>query len=358
MIRVYEPTTGPNQRNYILDCVDTNSYTFHGKYIQLFEEALSRFIGVKHVITTFNGSVSLYMMYKAYGLEGRFVVAPTMTYAATISQLCLVGAKPYLIDCDDHFQMDLNILEDVAKTFYPYAVICPQLYADAPQMNDLVKIADKYNMLLLEDSAEAFGCRDENLKHIGTFGEAASFSFFANKIITSGGEGGCVVTNNDKVANWMRNFKNQNNIGGYRHSGPASNFRMTNIQAACGLSQLEIINQILFRKQAIAHFYREKLPELSPLVPKIYYSSEWLNILKIPENHTYETLNLYCSVKGIETRPIFTPIHLMNFPISSYPQLFNMAEKAYKEYFIVPSGPDLSNDELYYIVDCLKNIPK
>jgi perosamine synthetase len=273
-----------------------------------------------------------------------------MTYVATVSQSILAGYEPILIDCDSNFQMDLNKLEDACKTFGGVKILLlPQLYADTANIREVIRLCDKYNLTLLEDSAEAFGCKTMD-KHLGTFGLAGSFSFFANKIITCG-EGGCIVTDDDILAEKLRLFKNQANIGYYRHDGAGSNFRMTNIQAAIGLAQLEEIDFILEQKALIAAAYRAKISKkVQAVVPQNAKSSEWMPVFKLPYNVNYLDFDRHCKQNDIETRPGFMPVHLMD----GFRQLkrtdLSMCESMVDRYFILPCGPTLTNAERNSII--------
>ena len=355
-IPVYEPYKAKNQKKYVLDCLDTNMLTFRGKYVDLFEKKLASYLNTKNVITTFNGSVSLYLMMYSLGIKPNDeVITCSLTYAATVSQLNLLGAIAVFVDSDDNLQMNLSQIER-SITKKTRAVLVPELYADAPNMLELVKLCKKHDLLLLEDSAEAFACKSGG-KYIGTFGTASSFSFFANKCIT-GGELGCVCTDDDKLADKMRLFKNQSHIGGFIHNGPGTNFRPTNIQCAIALAQLEDIDIILKEKKRVANYYRKNLDsKIERIMPKLNVSSEWMPVFAFdPEAMTYMKFSGACKEAGIDTRPIFTPMHLMkNFKWKTKVSLEN-SERVYKNKFNLPSHPDLTNLQLKEIVDIVNKV--
>lgn len=356
-IPVYKPLVAKNQLKYVTDCIESNMLTFRGKYVSLLEEKLAEHLGIKYVTLTFNGSVSLNLMMHCLGIgPGDEVITPSLTYAATVSQINLLGAKAILTDSDNNLQINIEDLKDniTEKT---KAVLIPELYADAPDLKLIAKICEDKNILFLEDSAEAFNCLIGK-QHIGTFGKASSFSFFSNKVITFS-EGGAVCTNDDALIDKMKLFKSQNHIGNFQHCGPGTNFRITNIQAAIGLAQLEELNWILERKQFIAKYYRDNLPEtIIRLIPKVSYSSEWMPVFELPkEKINYERFSQEMILNyGIETRPIFTPIHLMpNFNIRKSKNLSN-AETVYKNKFNLPSYPELTKKDLDYIVKSAEKV--
>lgn len=353
-IQVYQPYKAKNQKKYVLKCLEDNMLTFRGEFVHALEQKLQDILKVKHVITTFNGTVSLYLILYCLDIKpGDEVITSSLTYAATVSQPNLLGATVVLVDSDNQLQMNIELVEK-SITSKTKAIIIPELYSDAPNLKDLVAICKRRKIYLVEDSAEAFYCR-QGSKYIGSFGIASSFSFFANKVIT-GGEAGIVCTDDDNLAEKMRLFKNQSHIGSFQHLGPGTNFRMTNLQAAIALAQLEELPKILNKKQEIATFYRENLPrEVKRILPRLTYSSEWMPVFELPNTITYENFSSLLLSKGIETRPVFTPVHLMQgwHNIKRYTSLQN-SEKIYKNKFNLPSYPTLTKNQLKYIVECVK----
>jgi len=353
-IPIYKPFVAENQKKYVNACLDTNWISSRGKYIDLFEKALASYLGAKHVITTCNGTVSLMLIYAAAGLRpGDEVLVPSLTYCATVSQLNWLGMRPILVDSDNNYQMSVDSL-DRYRTRRTVAVVVPQLYGGSANMVKLVSYCKKHGLCLIEDSAESFGC-SINEKKIGTFGDVSSFSFFGNKVITTG-EGGCVVTDNDRLAKKVKLLKSQAHIGGFVHDGPGFNFRMTNIQAAIGLAQLEQIDTVVTRKKQIATYYRNTLSkEIGKVVSPNVESSEWMPLFTLPDTISYLKFHTVMQAKNIDIRPCFTPIHLMNgFTYDKKGSLEN-SERIYKKGFNLPSYPDLTDGELDYIVKCVNN---
>lgn len=353
LIPVYEPYKAKNQKKYVLDCVNSNWISSRGEYIDRFEKFLANYLGVKHVIATFNGSVSLMLILRSLEIGyGDQVVTPSLTYAATVSSINNVGATAVLVDSDESFQMTT----DFSLPSKPKAILLPQLYGSAPDMDFFVEFCKAENIYLIEDSAEVFGC-DFNKRKLGSFGLASSFSFFGNKTITTG-EGGCVCTNDDDLAEKMRLIKSQNHIGGFNHNGPGYNFRMTNIQAAIGLAQLEQIDDIIIQKKKIAEYYRKNLSyKVSIPFPNIAVNSaEWMPLFILPDGLNY--LNFYeeMRIMGIDTRPAFKPIHLMSGFKTLISGTLDTAEQIYTRGFNLPSYPGLKKKQLKYICDSVNKI--
>lgn len=354
-IPIYEPFKAKNQKRYVLDCVNSNWISSKGSYIDKFEKALQDYLGVKHAITVCNGSVSLMLIMRAMDIGmGDYVITPSLTYAATVSSINNVGAHALLVDSDDSFQM----IEDIENAFNDHckAVLIPQLYGSAPNMDYFLNLCKRKGVPLIEDSAEVFGC-EYNGKKLGSLGAASSFSFFGNKTITTG-EGGCVCTNDDSLAEKMRLIKNQSHIGGFDHNGPGYNFRMTNIQAAIGLAQLEQIDEIVTKKLAIAKYYRKHLThKITIPFPNIAVkSTEWMPLFILPKGIPY--LKFYEEMRnmGIDTRPAFKPVHLMKGFNAGVRGSVATAEAIYGRGFNLPSYPDLKKKQLKYICDTVNKI--
>jgi perosamine synthetase len=348
MIPVYQPFVGRNQKKYVNVCLDSNWISSRGDYIEKFEGAVAEFIGTKHAISTFNGSVSLSLILAALGIgRGAEVIVPSLTYAATVSAICWSGAMPVLADSDANFQLQLLDLEKYI-TPKTKAIMVPQLYGDSPDMAKLIKICNKNNLFLIEDSAECFGGILDGRK-IGSFGTASSFSFFANKTITTG-EGGIICTNDDVIAKRVRLLKNQSHIGSFMHNGPGFNFRMTNIQAAIGLAQIEHIEEIIIIKKIIAEYYRKNLPKNIFRIEPVIDSAEWMPLFVLPQGIEFDKFNSLMTTEGIDTRPSFCPIHLMQGFKYRMPNKLPVSEKIYKRGFNLPSFPDLTVDELNCVI--------
>ncbi len=348
--RVYEPWIATYQSWNVNDALAKNELSYRGEYVGKFEKAICEALKVKHCIATANGSVSLFAIYRClFNSTRRYVVVPSMTYAATVSQIILAGFRPLYIDCDTNFQANIGQIE-IALRFIPSiaGIVIPTLYADAPDLDHIRKICDEHETPMVEDAAEAFYCKTDAERFVGTYGHASSFSFFANKIITTG-EGGCVVTDNDELAERIRLFCNQNTTGGYIHQGIGTNFRLSNLPAAVGVAQMDDVRCIVKRKQEIASYYRKHL-QFEAITPRVYSSSEWMPLFKLPIDLMYEKFRLYCESYGVEVRPSFYPIHSMNGFEGYAPFFLPVTDSLAGRHFILPCHPALEDNDLAYIV--------
>ncbi len=344
--RVYEPWVAGTQATYVMDAVNRNALTFRGDYVGKFEQGLGRVLRTENVVATMNGTVSLFALYKTLWAPGTRVAVPTMTYAATVSQLILAGLVPVYYDCDENFQANVKDVEKILDAGGIGGLVVAPLYADAPDLHYLSYLGHEHQVPLVVDAAEAFACWFRG-KEVGAWGDAASYSFFANKVITTG-EGGCITTNIPELAEQVRLFCNQGTRGNYWHDMVGSNFRMTNLQAAVGCAQLEDLETIVTKKKAIAKFYRKYL-RFAAVVPRIQDSSEWMPLFRLNGPY-YDAFRVHCEALGVEVRPCFTPIHGMPGHNGEIPYGTKMADSLVGRHFILPCHPGLSNDDLNEIV--------
>lgn len=346
MIPVYKPFLSKNQKKYVQDCLDSNWISSRGKYVELFEQKLCEYLRVKHAVAVCNGTVSLHLLLAAadIGKEDEILV-PHTTYIAPISAIYWSGASPVLLPVDNNYRC---ILDEKCITKNTKAILLPQLYGDTTNIDEVLDFCKKFNILLLEDSAEVFGCSYKNQK-LGTFGSFGSFSFFSNKVIT-GGELGAVVTNDDNQAKKLRDLRNHNHSGYFIHKGPGFNFRATNIHCAIGLAQLEEVDSIISRKKEIADFYRKKLL-YQAIVPENCDSSEWMPLFVLPKNTTFKEFDAFMKEKGIEIRPSFNSVkvpEMWNYFKNFCKDPLNISHIPEKG-FNLPSHPGLSQEELEFI---------
>lgn len=315
-IPVAAPSLIGNEKKYVNDCMESGWISSAGKYIELFESHFAEFCGVKHAIACCNGTVALHLALVALGVQpDDEVIVPTLTFVATPNAVTYCGARPIFVDSEaDTWNIDYQQIESKI-TPRTKGIIAVHLYGHPAKMSFLREIADRHDLFLLEDAAEAHGAMCDG-KIIGSIGDAAAFSFYANKIITTG-EGGMVVTNDDALAKKLRLLRGQGMDPERRYWHPVIgyNYRMMNLPAAIGLAQLENINTQLAARKRIAELYQNRLRKISGISLQIEQSwarhvfwmfsiildpTIWLN-----RDSVIEIL----SKQGIETRPLFYPAH-------------------------------------------------
>jgi perosamine synthetase len=235
----------------------SDNWITEGPKSKMFMERLLSTLGTKHGSFAQNGTLALYMGLKAIGVQpGDEVIVPDATFIASANAVEMIGATPVFVDVDDHCQM--NIDDMVANITSKTVAIMPvHLYGFAPDIEKIVEIAHQHNLLVIEDACQGFLVSWKG-KALGTFGDVGCFSFFADKTITSGGEGGLVVTNNEKIHENMLFLRNQGRVdrGTFIHPRVGYNFRMTDIQSSIGLNQLKKVTMIIKRKLEVYNMYK------------------------------------------------------------------------------------------------------
>jgi perosamine synthetase len=355
LIPVYRPDLSGNERRYVLECIDSSWISSIGVFIPRFEQAMAEATGARHAFGVCNGTVALHLALHCLGIgPGDEVIVPTFTYIASVNTIAQTGATPVLAECRAaDWLLDPA---DVERRITPRtkAILPVHLYGAACDMHALRRIADAHGLAIIEDCAEALGTRLAG-RHVGTFGEIGTFSFFGNKTVTTG-EGGMVVTNDDALAGRLRMAKGQGQslTRRYWHEVMGFNYRMTNIQAAIGLAQVERVTAILARKRAIAALYRARLAGLPVTFQRLgneVASSDWLVSLLLPPGTDRDRLMGEMAEAGVETRPVFYCAHQM--PVHRSAEHFPVAEDIAARGISLPSYPALTDADIARVADTL-----
>ena len=361
-IPVYQPSLNGNEKKYVNECLDSTWISSKGKFVNKFENAFADYVGIKHATTVSNGTVAIHLALLALGIgEGDEVIVPTLTYIASVNSIVYTGAKPVFVDSlEGSWQIDPA---DVIKKITPKtkAVMAVHLYGHPCDMDSLVDICKKNNLFLIEDCAEAIGTLYKG-KHVGTFGDISTFSFFGNKTITTG-EGGMVITNDETLHARSMHFKGQGlaKHRQYWHDVIGYNYRMTNICAAIGLAQVEQIENVLKEKKRVADTYRLHLKKSSiifhePISDDVYHSY-WMCSILTSDAKQREALREHLDKSGIETRPLFYPVHTMPMYSNQY-QRHPVAEDIGWRGLNLPSYPSLTNVQIKKIADLINDFVK
>lgn len=359
-IPVYQPSLNGNEKKYVNECLDSTWISSKGRFINDFENSFSEYIDVKHATTVSNGTVAIHLALLALGIgEDDEVIVPTLTYIASVNSIAYTGAKPVFVDSlPTSWQIDPA---DVIKKITPKtkAIMAVHLYGHPCEMDELLSICKEYNLFLIEDCAEAIGTRYKG-KHVGSFGDISTFSFFGNKTITTG-EGGMVVTNDDTLHDRAVHFKGQGlaKHRQYWHDVIGYNYRMTNICAAIGLAQMENIEEVLKAKVKIADTYRDLLKdtpvEFHDAGNEDVYHSYWMCSILLKDSKEREALREHLDENGIETRPLFYPVHTMPMYSDKY-QRHPVAENIGWRGVNLPSYPGLKTEDIEFICNKIKEI--
>ena len=363
-IPVNTPLLSGNELEYIKNCIETGWISSEGPYIKEFEEKFSSYIGVHHGIAVSNGTAALDVAIAALEIgPGDEVILPTFTIISPIMQVIRSGATPVLVDSNPiNWNMDVDqvINKITSKT---KVVIAVHIYGLPVDMNPLVKICKERGIFLIEDAAEMHG-QTYNGQMVGSFGDISTFSFYPNKHITTG-EGGMVLTNNQKFADRCRKLRNlafEPDKPRFVHYELGWNYRMTNLQAALGLAQLEKIDLHISRKREIGKLYQEGLKGIQgfqlPLENTNYAENIYWIFGLVAESEELKNQTVELLGKNqIGTRPFFWCMHeqpvfqkMGLFKGENYPVAENMARCG----FYLPSGLGLALSEINIITEIVR----
>ena len=356
MIPVNEPKFGKREKELLNQCIDTGWVSSDGPFIKEFEERFAAFTGMKHGIAVCNGTAAIEAALFALDVhEGDEVIMPTFTIISCAVAALRLGAKPVLVDIDPEiWTMDVNQIE--AKITKKTKAIMPvHIYGHPVDMDPVLDIAGKHGIAIMEDAAEVHGAEYKGRK-CGSMGQVSSFSFYANKIITTG-EGGMVLTNDEKAAERARSFRNLcfRPEKRFYHTELGYNFRMTNLQAALGVAQTERVEESIVLKRRLGSYYRKLLAE----IPGIRFAPEkpwaksvyWMYAVEVDPSTKLnaEIVMKKLAARGVGTRPFFMGMHEQ--PVFHKMGLFvgeryPIAERAYQQGFYLPSGMALTEAQM------------
>jgi perosamine synthetase len=363
-IPVNEPLLDGNEKKYLIECIETGWISSEGPFIKLFEEKFAARVGRKHGIAVTNGTAAIDAAVDALGIgPGDEIILPTFTIISCISQIVRCGAIPVLVDSDPStWNMDVTKIEDkiTART---KAIMVVHIYGLPVDMSPILVIAERYGLKIIEDAAEMHG-QTYNGRPCGSFGDISTFSFYPNKHITTG-EGGMIVTDDDELAETCRSLRNLCFQPDKRfiHERLGWNLRMTNLQAALGLAQLERLDEFTLIKRNMGLKYNQLLADLSdvqlPLAKTVYAENiYWVYGLVLKESSGLDSKEVMKNLasKGVGSRPFFYPMHQQPvlrrmgfFKNERYP----VAERLYRQGFYIPSGMALNDTQIKYCADAV-----
>jgi perosamine synthetase len=361
-IPVFEPELGEEELANVIDCVKTGWISgYSGKYIDEFERLFADYCGCKYGISTTNCATALQLTLESLEIgKGDEVIVPTFTMMATVAAIVKVGAIPVLVDSELlTWNMDTTQIEGKV-TKRTKAIMPVHIYGHPCDMSPIVDIAYRHRLFVIEDAAEAHGAEYKG-KRTGGLGTVGCFSFYINKIITTG-EGGMITTNDKGLADRARLLKTYATVPSDRflHEHMGFNYRMTNMQAAVGVGQMSKINRFVERKREIARQYSDRLksvvgivlPVEMPWAKNVY----WVYGIRVASNRR-DSLREVLGRKGVETRTFFVPMHKQPcflkmglFSGGEYPVSEILAEEG----IYLPNSVKLTEDQIDYICGIIK----
>ncbi len=364
---VAEPVLGKLEEEYVLDALRSGWVSSLGRYIIEFEEQFAAFCECRYGVATSNGTTALHLALLCLGVgPGDEVIVPSLTFVATANSVVYTGAKPVFVDAEpDTWCLDPAAVERALRP-KTKAIIVVHLYGHPADMDPILKLAEERGIAVIEDAAEAHGATYKG-RRVGSLGRIGVFSFYGNKLITTG-EGGMLVTDDESLverAMFLRDH-GMSKSRRYWHTEVGYNYRLTNIQAALGLAQLQHIEDFLARKRDIVGWYREALGAGSPLLlnPELPWARNafWLACALLPEGADQARVMAELGELGIDTRPFFHPMHTL----PPYAQGFRrvghegegcpVSESLSRRGVNLPSAANLEREDVLHIGNALSSI--
>lgn len=368
-VPVNEPLLNGNEKKYLCECIDTGWISSEGPFVKRFEEDMCKFVGRKFATAVCNGTAALELAVTALELPiGSEVIVPTFTIVSCVQAITNRGLKPVLVDSDP-ITWNMNIEQVEAKiNSNTSAIMVVHIYGLPVDMNPMIQLAKRNNLKIIEDAAEMHGQTYDD-KECGSFGDISTFSFYPNKHITSG-EGGMVLTDDPRLHERCQLLRNLcfEPSRRYYHREIGYNFRMTNMQAAVGVAQLEKIEEFIVKKRSIGKLYTQLLEDIEELqlpLEKTDYSDNiyWVYGIilddRLPMDNTVFMEKL--AQNRIGTRSFFWPMHeqpvfrnMGLFQNESYP----VAERIARRGLYLPSGLKITEEQIFFVAERVKKIVK
>lgn len=358
------------EQKYVKEAFDTNWVVPLGPNVTAFEELLKKFLGNNHEVVALSaGTAAIHLGLILLGVQpGDEVICQSFTFCASANPITYLGATPVFVDSESDtwnispVLLEKAIVDRIAKTGKkPKAIIPVHLYGMPAKMDEIIAVANKYQIPILEDAAEALGSCYNGV-YCGTLGEVAALSFNGNKMITTSG-GGALVCRSDEKKKEAMFYATQarENFPYYQHEKIGYNYRMSNVCAGIGRGQMEVLEQHITHHKHVHELYKMAFASVDGVYlqdnpNECFDSNFWLSTILIDEDITgvnYEMLRVELDKKNIETRPLWKPLHLQPIFIDSPAYVDGTSESLFTHGLCLPSGPCVSDDDVKYIVDSI-----
>ena len=358
---------GEKEFKYVSEAFDLNWIAPVGPHLNNFEKELSKISDGKHVAALSSGTSAIHLALILLGVKsGDEVICSTFTFSASANPIVYQNAKPIFVDSEMDtwnmcpYSLELAIQDRIKNGKKPKAIIVVHLYGMPSKMNEIIKISEKYNIPIIEDAAEGLGSTYFG-KPLGSLSKMGIYSFNGNKIITTSG-GGALISSDEKQIQKAKFLATQarDEAPHYEHSEIGFNYRLSNVSAAIGLGQLEVLNERVEKRRSIFEFYKTELSDINEISfveePEGFFSNRWLTTILISEDSriSKEELRLFLGNDNIESRPVWKPMHMQ--PIfKDYPAYGgDNSEYLFKYGLCLPSGSNLSDEDLSRIANKIK----
>lgn len=361
------------EQKYVKEAFDTNWVVPLGPNVTAFEELLKNFLGNNHEVVALSaGTAAIHLGLILLGVQpGDEVICQSFTFCASANPITYLGATPVFVDSESDtwnispVLLEKAIVDRIAKTGKkPKAIIPVHLYGMPAKMDEIIAVADKYKIPILEDAAEALGSCYKGA-YCGTLGEVAALSFNGNKMITTSGGGALICSSEERKKEAMfYATQARENFPYYQHEKIGYNYRMSNVCAGIGRGQMEVLEEHIAHHKHIHQLYQKAFDSFEGISLQVnpnddFDSNFWLSTILIDENKTgvnYETLRVELDKKNIETRPLWKPLHLQPVFSSAPAYVDGTSERLFHQGLCLPSGPCVSDEDVNFIVDSIAEI--
>jgi UDP-N-acetylbacillosamine transaminase len=345
-----------NEQKYIDEVFKSNYIAPVGQFINRFEESVRNYVYSKNSVALCNATSGLHLALRTLGIKDSQVAVSTFTFIGSVNPILYERNEPIFIDSDKYWHMDVELLKKAIKENDIKAVVLPHIYGQVANIDAILEVCKENDIYLIEDAAESLGATYKN-KQSGTFGEVGVYSFNGNKLLTAS-SGGMVVTDNDEIAKKIKHLSTQAKepeFIEYVHKEVGFNYRMSNVLAAIGVAQMEILDERITKKREIFEWYKEFLDEeFMPEFPDTK-GTRWLTTVIFKNKNPWEVMKVL-SQNSIESRPLWNPMHLQPLFKDSKAYLNGRSEKLYKRGLCLPSGTTLTKEQVKEICEIIKSV--
>ena len=356
------PHMSGKEQSYIAEVFESNYIAPLGAFVNRFEESIKGYSGISYALALSSATAGLHLALRVLGIgEGDYVLASSFTFIGSVNAILYQNAKPIFVDSDESWNISPELLKIAIQKApkKPKALIITHLYGQVCKLDEIIAICKEEGIYLIEDAAESLGATYHG-KQSGTFGDMAVYSFNGNKILTTSG-GGMLVSNN---AHWIEKAKflstqAKEDYLHYEHKEVGYNYRMSNVLAAIGVAQMEVLEQRVERRREIFALYQEYLGEIPEVtfMPEIEESrgTRWLTTFTLNATKPRKVIDILAEA-NIESRPLWKPMHLQPLFSNDIVVENGMSEKLFSQGLCLPSGSSLRDEEVYRICKIVKSV--
>lgn len=356
MIYLSPPHMSGKELQYIHEVFESNFIAPVGAYLNKFEDSVTTYTKAKNAVALCNATSALHLALRVLGIQNSQVAVSTFTFIGSVNPILYEKNEPIFIDVDEYWHMDVELLAKAIEENDIKAVILPHIYGQVADIDPILQLCEENGIYLIEDAAESLGAFYKG-KHSGTFGEAGVFSFNGNKLLTTS-SGGILVSDNEsliKKAKFLSTQAKEEEFVEYVHKEVGYNYRMSNVLAAIGVAQMEVLEERVAKKREIFEWYREFLDEeFMPELPNTK-GTRWLTTVNFKDKNPFEVMKILAKHE-IESRPLWKPMHMQPLFHDAKSYLNGRSEQLFSTGLCLPSGTTLQKEQVRKICEIIHSI--